>query len=839
MKNNDKNVLNFNVNTILNDLNNEQKKAVIFYGKPQIVLSGAGSGKTRVLTYKIIYLLKTKNIPAENILALTFTNKAANEIKERITKLMGDKYTKKLVIWTFHSIFNRILRKNIIYLKGNKYNANFKIIIENKQKIIIKTIIEDYFTDAFEKYLEIKDINDNIKRKVELNKLINCFVEQISRLKNRGITYGKYFELQDEIDKDELYNISFFKNVYQKYIETCQNKNVMDFDDLLLNTFILFNDKDNIKILEQYQKHFQYILVDEYQDTNIVQYEIIKALSWKSRNIFVVGDDYQNIYSFRGANKLNISKFKEDFPEYKENKLCRNYRSNSNIVKVSNELIKHNKNQIFKDLYSNINPIDGKIKLIECKDGMDEANKIAFIIQELINNKKCNYKDIAILYRMNLQFYPFKNIFFKKGIPHKISNGKSIFESKIIKIIYYYLQYIDDQNLDFCLPKILNFPKRNIGKETVKKLMRMTKSLRINCWEIISNCDNEEKVKKYKITKELCNKLLPFKKLITDLISFKDTKSLYETVEELLKFIKIEEIKEESQKEQINLLLEKIKEMEEEYMSINKDKFTLNKFLEDFSLLIGNEEETEDSETKNDKVKLMTIHQAKGLEFKYIFIVGLEEGYYPCGSYIKDIEELEEERRIFYVAITRAKINCYLSYAKERLYDGEFKKRNKSCFLSEIYNPEFIQTYDLDNEQNYKNSVINFSSGNFKHLNKKKYDENKNNNNNEIKYNFIQKINLTKNTLSIKENNFWNNSNKTEKLNNKIIDIDENENFENILGETILNKKLNGNLINNKTNKINNEIDKKEKTQKEKPKNTFINKKKYRFKIIESFFSPK
>ena len=279
--------------------------------------------------------------------------------------------------------------------------------------------------------------------------------------------------------------------------------------------------------------------------------------------------------------------------------------------------------------------------------------------------------------------------------------------------------------------------------------------------------------------------------------------------------------------------------MEEEYISINKDKFTLNKFLEDFSLLIGNEEETEDSKTKNDKVKLMTIHQAKGLEFKYIFIVGLEEGYYPCGSYIKDIEELEEERRIFYVAITRAKINCYLSYAKERLYDGEFKKRNKSCFLSEIYNPEFIQTYDLDNEQNYKNSVINFSSGNFKHLNKKKYDENKNNNNNEIKYNFIQKINLTKNTLSIKENNFWNNSNKTEKLNNKIIDIDENENFENILNETILNKKLNGNLINNKTNKINNEIDKKEKTQKEKPKNTFINKKKYRFKIIESFLSSK
>ncbi len=304
----------------------------------------------------------------------------------------------------------------------------------------------------------------------------------------------------------------------------------MDFEDLLLNTFILFSDIDNINLLEKYQKRFQYVLVDEYQDTNIVQYEIIKAIAWKSRNIFVVGDDYQNIYSFRGANKLNISKFKESFPEYKENKLCRNYRSNSNIVKISNELIRNNKNQIFKDLFSKIKPIDGKIKLIKCEDGIDEANKIAFVIHKLIKGNKCNYKDIAILYRMNLQFYPFKIIFFKKGIPHKITNGKSIFESKIIKIIYYYLQYIDDQNLDFCLPKILNFPKRNIGKETVKKLMNLSKVQGINCWEIINNCDNEEKIKEYNITKELQNKLIPFKNLITYLIYFSKTKSIYETV---------------------------------------------------------------------------------------------------------------------------------------------------------------------------------------------------------------------------------------------------------------------------------------------------------------------
>jgi DNA helicase-2/ATP-dependent DNA helicase PcrA len=282
--------------------------------------------------------------------------------------------------------------------------------------------------------------------------------------------------------------------------------------------------------------------------------------------------------------------------------------------------------------------------------------------------------------------------------------------------------------LDFCLPKIINFPKRNIGKETVKKLMALSKKLDVNCWEIINNCDNENKINEYKISQELSIKLFPFKKLITDLINFSETHNLYDTVEELLKLINIEQIKEETQKEQINLLLEKIKEMEQEYICLNNDKFTLSKFLEDFSLLIGNEEE--ETETKKDKVKLMTIHQAKGLEFKYVFIVGLEEEYYPCGAYIKDLEELEEERRIFYVAITRAKINCYLSYANERLINNELKKRNQSRFLSDIYNSKYIQKYDLDNNLNFKNYVDKGGSGSLNYFNNKE----KGNNNNEIIY---------------------------------------------------------------------------------------------------------
>ena len=444
-----KDVLDFDINLFSKDLNKEQKEAVDYYGRPQIVLSGAGSGKTRVLTYKIIYLIKVQNIPPENILALTFTNKAANEMKERIAKLIGEKFTRKLVMGTFHSVFCKILRKNIQFLQGGNYNPNFKIIVEHQSKDIIKSIIEDNFYIDFENYLLIKGINDNQKRNDELRILTKKIYDKISYLKNVGITYDRYHDLQDELNKDKFARMPFFKNVYQTYVETCRKKNVMDFEDLLLNTFLLFNDIKNINILNKYQNLFKYILVDEYQDTNKVQYEIVKALSWDNKNIFVVGDDYQNIYSFRGANRLNIDKFKENFNNYKETKLCQNYRSHEIIVKAANKLILNNKHQIKKELFSNIEP-DEKIKLIYCLDGIDEANKIAFLIQKLKLNNSCNYSDIVILYRKNIQHIPFKNIFFKRGIPHKIYNANTIFESKIIKVIYYYLQYIDDQSLDFC-----------------------------------------------------------------------------------------------------------------------------------------------------------------------------------------------------------------------------------------------------------------------------------------------------------------------------------------------------------------------------------------------------
>ena len=857
MQKNFKDSQNFDMKSFLSNLNEPQKEAVLTFGRPQLVLSGAGSGKTRVLTYKIIYLIKVKNIPPENILALTFTKKAANEMKERIFKLIGENLTIKLIMGTFHSVFCKILRKNITYLEGSKYKANFQIILEHESIDIIKSIIDEKFQKEFENYLELMHITDSSAQKNELKSLSKKIFKKISLLKNKGITYDKYLNCQDEIDKDLKIYIPFFKNIYQAYVETCHEKNVMDFEDLLLNTFLLFNDTKNVSILNKYQDLFKYILVDEYQDTNIVQYEIVKALAWKNKNIFVVGDDYQNIYSFRGANRLNIDKFKENFNNYKETKLCQNYRSHEIIVKAANKLILNNKHQIKKELFSNIEP-DEKIKLIYCLDGIDEANKIAFLIQKLKLNNSCNYSDIVILYRKNIQHIPFKNIFFKRGIPHKIYNANTIFESKIIKVIYYYLQYIDDQSLDFCLNKIINFPKRNIGIATINKLFSLAKSNGITCWDIINNCDDEIKIKKYKITKDLQKKLPPFKSLITSLISFSKTKSVYDTVLELFKYININNYtKEESTKEQINMLLDKINEMEQENIANNIEKFTLNDFLENFSLLTSNEE-NDKNESKNDKVKLMTIHQAKGLEFKYVFIVGLEEGNYPCDRNF-DIEELEEERRIFYVALTRAKINCFLSYAEERKIGEETKKRRMSPFLVEISDYKFIERWESESDDNYinykhqikneseENTFIKFNKfskiGKFrKYDNKYSYNENNENKNNIINNNINNNNYDFGNCGFVKASEYLkNNINQIRNLDiNQTNYINKEKNIENSLAEK--------NVINNQNNNLNKEINikmdyirngKKQKEIKSIKDKKTMNKSKLKFKLIDSFFTQK
>ena len=763
--------------SFLHDLSEEQKSAVVYNDSPQLVLSGAGSGKTKVLISKIAYLIKALDIPPYNILAITFTKKAAKEMRDRISRLIGGEYSKKINMGTFHSIFLKILRENISFLKHKKYKSNFQIIDESEVKKIIKNILLEQFSDVLNEIFQKKNINDKVKSYLELKNLIHRIIKKIMWLKCEGITYKDYQKMEKEIENDEKRGMAFFKSIYRAYVKECIRKNVMDFEDLIINTLYLF--KENARILEKYQKKFKYILIDEYQDTNRTQYEIIKALAWKSHKICGVGDDYQSIYSFRGSDIKNIDNFSKAFKDSKIFKLCQNYRSNSTIVKIADLLIKNNQNQIKKDLFSNIKEIDGKVNILINETGINECENISEIIKQLINDGKCAYKDIAILYRMNIQSYPFLKIFFKKNIPHTINNRITFYETKVIQNIFYYLKFIINLNLnsDCYLKNIINYPPRGIDEHIQNKLFSIAKANNINAWDIIKNCEDKEFIQKYSIDRNMKHKLLPFKKLILKLISTVNNKRVYGIVSELIESLELKKYlrNDPSSLEKVNNLLEKIEEMEDEYVqfSYSLEKYTLKEFLEQISVFMGNEEDNNDN-----KVKLMTIHQAKGLEFEYVFVVGLEEGFYPIYASNFDDEEIEEERRILYVAITRAKTNCYLSYAKLRQIGETESERSVSRFLNEIYNEDLVQfcqpplkkenpeknddkVKQYKEENNNKNSIEN----NNKHLisNQKDYKTKKN-----IKIeNQSVNDNINNKIMPINEKEETNNNNNMKKSNNK------------------------------------------------------------------------
>ena len=785
----------------LNDLSEEQKESVIYCDSPQLILSGAGSGKTRVLTYKIIYLIKIKKIRPYNILALTFTKKAANEMKNRISKLIGENYAKDIKMGTFHSIFYRILKRNISYLEDKKYNSNFNIIDESEVKKLIKDILFNQFSDIVNKIIEKKGINDKVKSYFEIKCLINRIIKKIMNLKIKGITYDIYQNMENEIEKDKKRDLEYFKNIYEIYVKECKKKNVLDFEDLILNTLLLFQKNKNI--LEKYQNKFKYILIDEFQDTNHTQFEIVKYLSLKSQKICCVGDDCQSIYSFRGADINNIDNFSKTFPNYKLFKLCQNYRSTSNIIQVADLLIKHNKKQIEKNLFSKIKEIDGKVNILINETGINECENISEIIKKLIKDKKCDYKDIAILYRMNIQSYLFKDTFFKRDIPHKINNRISFYETKVIQNIIEYLKFILNPNLDLSLKKIINYPSRNIDEHNQNKLFSMAKSNNVSVWEIIKDCDNREYAKKYHIDKHLKKKLLSFREIILKIISIVNNKRVYGIVYELIESLELKHYlrNDHSSLEKINMLLEKIEEMEEDCIQLGLEKYTLKEFLEQISELVGNEEDYNEN-----KVKLMTIHQAKGLEFKYVFVVGLEEGFYPIFCDF-DEDEIEEERRVLYVAITRAKIKCYLSYANNRIFEEHNSKRTVSRFINEINNKELVQIYQFpDSLQKNNNSEIEKSNEKNNNNNDKLITNNKND---KIMNIFEKEINEIekKNNNIIKGDDKDNNINEgIDYINNNIISLNEKEDNDNNdinKEKKIKNKKklnLNENLINNQTN---------------------------------------
>ena len=606
-------------------------------------------------------------------------------------------------------------------------------------------------------------------------------------LKNKGISFHDYKNMINEIEIDKKSGLDFFKNVYEVYSKECLEKNVMDFEDLLLNTFLLF--KNDSLIREYYQNRFKYILIDEYQDTNHIQFEILKVLCWKSKKICGVGDDYQSIYSFRGADISNFSNLIEIFPNTKIYKLCQNYRSSPNIVNLASALINNNKNQMKKDLFSKKNEINEKINIIINENGLKEAENIGNIIKRLINENKCHYKDIAVLYRMNIQSCPFQKIFFKKNIPYKLTNRAGFFESKIIQNIFAYLKFIINPNLNHCLKRIINYPPRNIRKSLQNRLFSIANYNRVSCWEIINNCDNKEKIKQYKISNDLQIKLLSFKQIIIYMQSIINYKRVYGIVSELIECLGLKKYLENElySLEKINLLLERINDMEEDYIK-NKglEKYTLEEFLKEIF-----ENYDIKKKGKEDTVNLMTIHQAKGLEFEYVFIVGLEEGYFPCLHDNSD-EAIEEERRILYVGMTRAKKNCYISYANNRIMGNEMIKRKVSRFIEEIdkkefvikYNPEFYQENQIYNNEllgnedkdlfeNIIKEIINYDNNKIqiKKMNdNKKYVEKEKNN-----ISLEEKINYNKSDNEIKNWKKKKNINLIDKIGNKS-NYQENEN---------------------------------------------------------------
>jgi len=637
----------------LEELNSSQLEAVSNIEGPMMVIAGPGSGKTRVLTYRIAHLIKT-GIDAFNILGLTFTNKAAKEMSNRIEKIINNSEARNLWMGTFHSVFSRILR---IEAEKINYSPNFTIYDTSDSRNLIKNIIKEMNLDK-----------DYYKPSIIHNR--------ISNLKNSFITPEGYENSPELIQTDKIAKRDAFSKVYYKYNQRCFKAGAMDFDDLLLNTYHLLNEFPDI--LYKYQNKFQYILVDEYQDTNHVQYLIIKKLAALNENICVVGDDAQSIYSFRGADIQNILNFQSDYPDYLTFKLEQNYRSTSNIVSLANSLINHNKKQINKKIWTNNNKGE---KTIICKtiDDNEEGRIVSNTISEIQKKKTTLWSDYAVLYRTNAQSRALEEALLRKNIPYKIYGGLSFYTRKEIKDVLAYCRLCINPSDEEAIKRIINYPTRGIGNTTMQKLIITADNLNISIWKVLTN------VEKYNlnINKGTKQKLEDFAKLIYSFINTKDDYDAYELVERVIKNSGIyhdlfsdKSIEGINRFENVQELLNGIKDF---CKSTKENK--LEFFIRDVALLTN--EDNEKADDKN-KVTLMTIHAAKGLEFPYVFVIGMEENLFPSIMSIDSKDSLEEERRLFYVAITRAEKRLFLSYALNRFRWGKYIDCEPSRFLDEL-----------------------------------------------------------------------------------------------------------------------------------------------------------
>jgi DNA helicase-2/ATP-dependent DNA helicase PcrA len=629
----------------LKKLNPDQQKAVEFTGPAQMIIAGAGSGKTKVITYKVAYLLK-KGFSPESILALTFTNKSANEMKSRIIELVGKKADS---IWmgTFHSIFARILR---VEAKNLEYKPNFSIY------------------DTEDSYSLVSNVMTNFNIEIE-GLTVNSVRHRISFLKNHMIMPSEYRKKFIKSFKDEK-----IAEIYEEYQNRLVANNAMDFEDLLLKPIQLFNSND--KILHKYKSRFNYILVDEFQDTNKSQYELLKLLVSRSCKISVVGDDAQSIYSWRGANLGNMQDFKKDFKNHKLFKLEQNYRSTKTILAAADSVIKNNKGQLSKTLWTDNS--DGEpLTLIRCADEKDEAFQLAKFIKKEISKKKLSYKDFAILYRTNAQSRVLEDIFYKEKIPYVIIGGVEFYRRKEVKDVIAYLRVIANTNDEESLLRIMNFPQRGIGNTTVTRMIAFARKHELTLFQTMNRVfeviDIKERIQK---------NVKGFRVLLEKYIKLKDTLSVGELslalIDELglVRMFKSENTPESHTRlENINQLMAAISE----YSKQNKDA-KLDQFLEDVSLI-------SDIDMKDDKkntVTFLTVHSAKGLEFPIVFISGLEEEVFPLANRFSEDSTVEEERRLFYVAVTRAQDKVFLSHARSRYRFGEVAYQSRSRFIDEI-----------------------------------------------------------------------------------------------------------------------------------------------------------
>lgn len=649
----------------INELNEKQKEAVINTEGPTLVIAGAGSGKTRVLTYRIANLL-SRGVPAYRILALTFTNKAAREMQKRIATLVGSSNAGNLWMGTFHSIFSKILRVEAEHLG---YTSNFTIYDSQDSKNLIKSIVKDLKLDD-----KIYKPNDVLGR--------------ISMAKNNLVVAQAYAQSAKITSADQAAKKPMISEIYKYYQARCKQSDVMDFDDLLLQTNILLRDFP--EILEKYQKKFDYILVDEYQDTNYSQYLIIKKLAEKHHNICVVGDDAQSIYSFRGARIENILNFRNDYPGYKLCKLEQNYRSTTTIVDAANSIISRNKEQIPKKTFSK-NEEGDKIRVMKALSDKEEGFQVAQEIFRISQNEQADFNDFAILYRTNAQSRIMEEALRKRNIPYKIYGGLSFYQRKEIKDMIAYLRLTVNQNDEEALKRIINYPRRGIGDTTIDKLKEVSQKYNVSIWTVLCNLNKVPGT----VSAMTAAKLTHFRQLIEGFTEVAKEENAYETTYRIAKASGIiEDLSSDdtpegvSRRENIQELLNAVKDFcETAYKEGREDK--LPTFLEGVALLT--DQDSEKPEDTN-KVTLMTIHSAKGLEFENVFIVGMEEELFPAQQSAYSLSALEEERRLFYVALTRAEKRVIMTYSTSRYKNGNVVYPQPSRFIAEI-DPHYLEGF--------------------------------------------------------------------------------------------------------------------------------------------------